>query len=194
MYLQRNEIESLVKKGDLVISPIISQAQIGEISVDFRLGYDFLVSVSSRESSIDIFEQINQNTIRRHFQETRRMVGESFILYNSQIALASSLEYVKLPNDIYLELNLKSSYLRLGIVLSSIVQPGYCGCLSLELTNTNRTPINLVVGAPLVQARFFRLNTESEYFRRARKYYCQVRPILPSFHKDQDLMNLIKQS
>jgi len=192
MLLHKNQINEYIQKGDLVIRPLLDDNQINEITVDFRLGHDFLVSIQSREPFIDTSLNNNQKPISGFFQETRRRLGETFMLYPSQTVLATSLEYVKLPNDVYISLNMRSSYTRLGITISTIVQPGYCGCVSLELTNTNKNPINLTVGARVFQARFFKISESSNYFNQPRKYICQVRPEASAVNQDKDLEVLNK--
>src|SRR5919199_6949089 len=133
---------------DIFIRPLLDkEKQINEASVDFRLGYDFMVNVHSRDAymnaSLNTESGLRQRDIRYFFQESRRQLGETFILHPNQTVLATSLEYVKLPNDVLVMLFMRSSYSRLGLSISTILQPGYCGCISLELTNSNSTPVNL---------------------------------------------------
>jgi len=188
MYLGKNKILRLIKNGELIIRPLLSLDQIGEISIDFRLGYDFLVSIQGREAFIDASLNNNEKyPLTSFFQETRRTVGETFLLHPSQTVLSSSLEYIKLPRNIVMELNVRSSYARLGLNLSTIVQPGYTGCVSIELTNTNKNPINLTVGSTILQGRLFKLNNRLNYFSKDRKYICQVRPVISAVNEDSDL-------
>ncbi|WP_291914870.1 dCTP deaminase [Chitinophaga sp. CB10] len=174
---------------DLFIRPLLEvDKQINELGIDFRLGCDFLVSLQGREAFINA--SLNgdrpQRNIHQFFQPTRRQLGETFILYPHQTILATSLEYLKMPDNLFLMLMMRSSYARLGLTISTIVQPGYCGCISLELTNNNRNSINLTVGARVFQAIFF--NTEkTQYYSKERKYICQVRPEPSGAIKDQDL-------
>jgi dCTP deaminase len=193
MIIQRQGLIDLIQENKLVIRPLLEQSQIDDVSVDFRLGYDFLVSVQSREPFINAsLNNYNNKPISTFFQETRRKLGETFMLYPNQTVLTSSLEYIKLPNDVLLELNMRSYYTRLGITISTIIQPGYCGCMSLELTNTNKNPINLTVGARIFQARFTQLEQEANYFNADRKYICQVRPEVSAVNQDKDLVKLHK--
>ena len=78
------------------------------------------------------------------------------------------------------------------MTISSIIQPGYCGCLSLELTNNNNNPIRLLVGAAILQARFFRLGINTNYFSSNRKYKCQVRPVPSKADHDDEFEKLKK--
>lgn len=193
MVLTRSEIQELLKSSDLTISPLLEPSQIGELSIDFRLGYNFMVTIHGSNPYLDAsLNNEDKFPIKTSFQETRRQLGETFLLHPQQTVLASSLEYIKLPSNIYAILSMRSSYLRLGISISAIVQPGYCGCVSIELTNINKVPINLSVGAPIFQARLYKTNESLNYFSKERKYMCQVRPLISSVTDDSDLVYLNK--
>jgi dCTP deaminase len=190
MNLVKAEIDQLIQQGKLTISPLLDPRQVGDMTIDFRLGTDFLVAIDGSNPFIDA--SLNNNDkfpIKNSFQETRRKLGETFLFHPHQTVLASSLEYIKLPKDVYVELTMRSSYLRLGLSLASIVQPGYCGCISIELTNVNKIPVNLTVGAAIMQARLFKISTESNYFAKRRKYMCQVRPLISAVASDGDFVH-----
>jgi dCTP deaminase len=177
---------------DLFIRPLLDPAkQLNEASIDFRLGYDFMVSVHSRDAymnaSLNTEGDIPQRGLRNFFQESRRQLGETFILHPHQTVLAVSLEYVRLPDDLFMLLFMRSSYSRLGLSIATMLQPGYCGCISLELVNGSTTPINLTVGARICQGVLLPANQTTNYFARPRKYMCQVRPEPSAATDDTDL-------
>lgn len=187
MYLAKKELKSLIlDKKQIVIRPLLQEEQIGELSVDLRLGTDFLLSFQGRNSAIDASNYENPDPSSSFFQETRRLVGSPFLFHPLQTVLCSTLEYVKLPPDIFISLTIRSSYSRLGLSVSSIIQPGYCGCLSMELTNVNNTPVKITVGSRLVQARFYRIAEKADYFSTKRKYVCQVRPEVSLANTDNE--------
>jgi dCTP deaminase len=191
--LTKSDIEKLIIKKELIIEPLLENSQIGEMSVDLRIGTDFLTLHQGRQAYIDTTQNLIENRpIKSHFTETRRRVGEGFLLHPSQPTLFSTLEYLKLPEDVYALLTLRSSYSRLGLTISTIIQPGYCGCASIEIVNTGNTPIKILSGTRFVQARFIRLHDKSEYFKTQRKYTCQVRPVSSKANEDEDLINLLK--
>lgn len=192
MYLTKDEIFPLYKSGELVIRPLLSEKQFGEMTLDLRLGTDFLVSFQGREPYIDATGDEATRPISSFFQETKRLIGETFFLHPHQTVLCSTLEYLKLPNDIFVSISTRSSFSRLGLLISSIVQPGYCGCLSLELTNHNNNAIKIRVGSAILQARFFKLSKETNYFSATRKYACQVRPVASKANFDKELSILQK--
>lgn len=188
------KIWELINTRKMFIRPLLEDSQVSHIGIDFRLGCNFLVSVHGREAfintSLNSGTSAGQSDVRRFFQESRRQLGETFILYPNQTVLASSLEYVKMPKDHMLTLYMRSSYSRLGLTVSTIVQPGYCGCLSIELTNNNNNPINLVVGARVFQGVLIPSDTESDYFSNPRKYICSVRPEPSAANADSDIKTL----
>jgi len=185
----RTDIIKLIDDKELIIEPMLDNAkQIGEVSIDLRLGIDFLIPSRTRNPYIDIDH--DTKPLRPHFKKTRRQFGEQLILYPNQTVLCSSLEYIKLPQNIMAEVKLRSSYNRLGLSLATMVQPGYCGCISLELSNLNNNAINLTTGARVAQISLFKIPVMSDYFHRTRKYMCQVRPVLSQASNDSELQLL----
>ena len=182
----------------IYIDPILSDGQIGEVSIDLRLGCDFLVSIQTRKPSITLSQDGGFRDPALFFQESRRDIGEGFVLYPSQTVLATSLEYVGLPNDMYADVVTRSSYNRLGITLHSMFQPGFRGCISLELFNHSNSPVELIVGSRLVQARFHKIAEDVDYLGPGdpRKYVGHVRPTTSRAAEDHDipvLAEILKQ-
>ena len=188
--ITKEKIIELISKNELVLRPLLDNNQITQIGIDFRLGINFLISSIGRSplmvASLNT-EYGKPKEFKNFFQETRRQLGETIVLYPGQTVLATSLEYVKLPNNVLLSLYMRSSYSRLGLTISTIAQPGYCGCLSMELTNNNHSPINLTVGARIVQGVFSFVDNEVDYFSSVRKYSCAVRPQVTTLSSDEDL-------
>ncbi|MBY2913968.1 dCTP deaminase [Rhizobium leguminosarum] len=195
--LDKNEINALLladEPNSLFIEPMLDSAQVGAVSVDLRLGYDFLVSILSRKPFIGVDgDGEGARGPERHFQGTRRDLGERFILYPNQVVLATTLEYICLPSNVMGDVIVRSSYARLGIHLNTMLQPGYRGCASLELANHSNNPIELVVGGRLVQLRTYRISNDHGYLEgNPRKYYGDVRPTVSRFDRDPDLEALAK--
>ena len=134
-------------------------------------------------------------SIESYFQETRRDLGDTFVLYPGQVALTTTLEYVSVPADMIADVVTRSSFNRLGVHLSTTVQPGYRGCISLELLNHGQSPIELVVGGRIVEARFYKLENAHDYIdanRSPRKYLANVRPLVSQADRDKELEPLAK--
>lgn len=199
---QEEILKQLHSKGaDLLsIEPLLQgDAQVNPTGVDLRLGYDFLVSVLIRRPAVDLanVEDPRRRSIASYFQETRRDLGDPFVLYPNQVALTTTLEYLSVPNNIAVDILTRSSFNRLGVQLATKVQPGYRGCASLELINQGQVPIELVVGSRIVEARFYYLGDDVglDYIqkgRAARKYLANVRPVVSQADKDAELISLSK--
>ncbi len=188
MYLTKSQISERLNK-DLFIRPLLQDDQIGEVSIDFRLGYDFYVSIQGRDATLNasLLGGPSPPSLRDLFSHTRRRPGETFILYPNQTIIGVTLEYLKIPNNICVLLSLRSSYSRLGLHTEALFQPGYVGCLSIELTNINKTPVKITVGARIFQGRLVETYSMSNYFSKKRKYVCQTKPKLSALHDGPDL-------
>jgi len=172
---------------------MLDENQIGEISVDLRLGYDFLVSIVTRRPFIGLTKSDpGFRSMSSYFQPTRRELGERFVLYPGQVALTTTLEYVALPTDVYADILTRSSYTRLGISMNTMVQPGFRGCLSAELFNHGNSPIELVVGAKMFQMRLTKVDGDVGYGGIARKYFGNIRPVASRAAEDSDMARLAK--
>lgn len=197
--LTRGEISARISSSDtdrIFIDPLISDDQVGAVSVDLRLGCDFLVSVLNHKPSVSLHPTEDHSSPETFFQSARRNLGDVFLIHPSQTVLATSLEYIGLPNDIYADIISRSSYHRLGVSISSMFQPGFRGCISLELFNHSNVPVELIVGSRIVQARFFKNAQNEEYMNESqrRKYIGNVRPTVSRAQLDAELPNLLSLS
>ncbi len=193
--LTKREILELISKNELIITPLLEEDQIGQISIDLRVGTDFLTSQQGRDPFIDTTsDDFSNRPIKSFFTETRRHVGEPFLIHPNQTILFSSLEYLKLPKDVFAILSCRSSFSRLGLSISTIAQPGYCGCLSIEMLYSGNTPIKVLSGTRLIQVRLYKLKENTNYLEYPRKYVCQVRPITSKANEDTDIEILRKMA
>jgi len=187
--LFKEQIKSLIDSKELFLYPILDENQIGDISIDLRVGTDFLFQHQGRSAHINTSSnEVSSRSIKSNFTQARRKVGEKFLLHPFQPTLFSTLEYIKLPKDVYAVLSLRSSYSRLGLTISTIVQPGYCGCISVEVINCGNIPIEIVSGVRFLQVRLIKVDSvDLDYFSNIRKYACQVRPIPSKANEDIEL-------
>jgi len=114
------------------------------------------------------------------------------VLYPNQLVLGTSIEYFGMPDDAYAEVTPRSSYSRLGLAVNCLMQPGFRGCIPLELLNHGNVPIELTVGARICQARLHQLDESADYHGEStdRKYYGQVRPTVSKATADEELVLL----
>lgn len=182
----------------LYFDPLLDAGQVGAVTVDLRLGTDFLVSLVTRRPSIDTTRRPDRGGpdeirgIGSYFRPTRRELGDKFVVYPGQVVLATTLEYIGMPSDVYADIISRSSFNRLGIHLNTMIQPGFRGCFPLELFNHGNNPVEVVVGGRVVQARFFEIGEEVIYQTGDRKYFGEVRPTVSKAQSDNDLERLTK--
>lgn len=80
--------------------------------------------------------------------------------------LGSSLELFDMPTDLLGVVHDKSTLARARItVQNTVIEPGWCGYLTLELANHGDTPHTLYAGQPIAQILFHMLftNTDAPY-------------------------------
>jgi dCTP deaminase len=76
-----------------------------------------------------------------------------------EFLLASTMERFQMPEDIVGIVHDKSTWARRGIaVQNTVIEPGWCGWLTLELTNHGPEPILLQKGVGIAQILFHRLD------------------------------------
>jgi dCTP deaminase len=105
--------------------------------------------------------------------------GEELWLHPRHFILASTLEFLGLPNDLSAYVVGRSSWGRLGLVVATAVyvHPGFHGCLTLELVNEGDSPICLTPGSRVAQLAVHRLESPSTARKdEGEKYYAPVRP------------------
>lgn len=194
--LRRSAIETRLKTAGqkrLFIDPLLDLSQLGEVTIDLRLGPDFLVSIVTRQPAIDTSQRPEKGRgVASFFRGTRRKLGDKFVLYPGQVVLGATLEYVGLPGDVFADVISRSSFARLGIHHNTMIQPGYRGCLPLELFNHGNNPVELLVGGRIVQARLFETPGANKYQTAAfnRKYLGNVRPTVSKAQLDPELETL----
>jgi dCTP deaminase len=149
----------LDRDARFAITPLADPDQIGDASVDLRLGPDFVVM--RRSTAVAAFDPARVDEIAqrvRGYQDyLRRPPGSAFYLHPGEFAIARTLEYITLPSDISAQVAGRSSWGRLGLVIQTapLIQPGFRGTITLELANVGTVPIVLYVGLRIAQVMFF---------------------------------------
>ncbi|MEA2189739.1 MAG: dCTP deaminase [Solirubrobacteraceae bacterium] len=208
------------RRSGFAVTPILDPAQIGDASIDIRLGPDIIVS--RRATGATAFDATDamafRDALRARQTYVRRGLGDSFHLQPGEFAIARSLEYVKLPGHVSAEAVGRSSWGRLGLTIATatMVQPGFSGTITLELSNVANTALVLHVGLRLAQLVFTheapararrtqRPRSVRDIQRRARvehyvrerqtkvnsdagRYIGQLKPALSRLEDDRDLL------
>ena len=87
---------------------------------------------------------------------------KAFSMQPGQFLLASSIERIKMPDDLVAVVHDKSSWARMGLALqNTVLEPGWEGFITLELT-THREITTIYEGDPIAQIMFHRLEAPTE--------------------------------
>ena len=149
MILSDQTILQMLKERSLVIEPI-EERQIQPASVDIRLGNTFSVVEDSAAGIITLDREIRYKTIQT----------DKYLLLPGQFVLATTMEYISLPNDLTAFVEGRSSLGRMGLFVQNAgwVDPGFQGEITLELYNANRCAIELTAGRRVGQLVFARMD------------------------------------
>ena len=153
MILSDKTIAMMLENGTLGISPL-EKGQIQPASVDIRLGNTFGVVEDSSSGIITMDREISYKTI-----ETDR-----YLLLPGQFVLATTMEYISLPDDLTAFVEGRSSLGRMGLFIQNAgwVDPGFKGEITLELFNANRCAIELCTGRRIGQLVFAKMDSPAE--------------------------------
>lgn len=108
MILSDKTIMAMLGEGSLAIFPIES-GQIQPASVDIRLGTTFSVVEDTSSGIISMDNQISYKTIQT----------ERYLLLPGQFVLATTMEYISLPNDLTAFVEGRSSLGRMGLFIQN---------------------------------------------------------------------------
>lgn len=147
MILSDRDIRKALETGRIGIEPMPDlEAQLGSVSIDFRLGPTFMVFEHSRHSYIDPRKPQSIGEAMRTIEVSE---DEPFIMQPGDFALASTIECLTLPDDLLGRLEGRSSIARLGITVHStaaVFEPGWYGTATMELSNLGRMAVALYPG------------------------------------------------
>ena len=154
----------------LCIMPLLERDQIQADSVDLRLGNSFLVTRRTSSPVIDV--AAGRDEFRERIEQYQRRIyvpiGRPFYVHPGQFVLASSFEFLSMPEDLAGSLVGRTSWGRLGISVptTSKVAPGFKGCLTIEIKNLGEAPVPLYPGVRIAQLRVYTLSRKAVYHGR----------------------------
>jgi dCTP deaminase len=159
MVLSDRTIRRLIDEGRIGIDPY-AQSLLQPSSIDVRVDRFFRVFHNARYPYIDVKEPQDDLT------ELVEVDGDSpFILHPGEFVLASTLERIRLPDDLVGRLEGKSSLGRLGLLIHStagFIDPGWDGHVTLELSNVANLPITIYYAMTIGQLSFVQLSEPAE--------------------------------
>lgn len=160
-------------------------------SIDLRLGSWFLAPRTSRATHYDTYEEIPEHRfVRRLFVP----FGKPFILHPHEFVLASTLEWIRMPENLGGYVTGKSSWGRRGLVIETApgVHPMYTGCITLEVANVGQIPIEIMPGTEICQ--LFLHKTIGKTPTGATSHFaCRRQPSLGAISKSKLMEKLVKE-
>lgn len=175
MILSDRDLKKAIKRKRLVFKPTLDAAQIGPASIDLKLSPDFKVFTVNRLSLLD-----PKKGLPKDFMENHRIgPNESFVLHPGSFVLASTREYIKVPDDLLVRVEGKSTLARMGILVhtAGFVDPGFEGAITLEISNQSNVAVALYPGMYICQIAAHLLSSPAEvpYNKRKKSLYHRSR-------------------
>jgi dCTP deaminase len=163
MILSDADILDRLGEGDLVVDPIDDlDMQVQPASIDLRLGEEFL---EFQRTNISCIHPNREHEVSEYVTETHVPEGEEFILHPGDFVLGTTKERVEIPPDLLATVEGRSSLGRLAVVIhatAGIVDPGYEGQITLELSNLGTAPVALTPGMRVSQLVFTELKRPAD--------------------------------
>ncbi|MDR9430714.1 MAG: dCTP deaminase [Natronomonas sp.] len=190
MILSDTDIRRRLTDGDLVVEPLADpELQIQPASIDLRLGREFL---EFQRTNISCIHPNREGEVGEYVEETYVEEGEEFILHPGDFVLGTTKERVEVPPDLLGTVQGRSSLGRLAIVIhatAGIIDPGYRGQITLELSNLGTAPVALSPDMRISQVIFTELKSaaSSPYGSdRGSKYQDQTGPQASRIQSDEE--------
>ena len=148
-----------MSKEDNMISPF-EEKQVRGDCISFGLssyGYDARVS-----NEFKIFTNVNSGIVDPKVFKKESFVtkiGKECIIPPNSFALARTMEYFKIPDNILVICLGKSTYARCGIIVNvTPLEPGWEGHVTLEFSNTTPLPAKIYANEGVAQFIFLKGN------------------------------------
>lgn len=166
--------ETALKHG--MIEPYAAgKTRKGRISFGaYSYGYDFRLSDEYKLPQYDGIKSLDPKKMERiRFQDYR---GRSCLIPANSFILARSLEYFRIPRDVLVLCQGKSTYARCGVIVNiTPLEPEWEGFVTISLVNGSPRPVRVYSGEGVAQAVFIRAERECglSYRDRKGKYQAQ---------------------
>lgn len=181
------------EKDRLFIIPLlstISKANLGNASIDLRLGRWFLTLQQSSRTKLDFLDTEKEQGKSLGRNDFIRF-DSYYVLHPGRFVLGSTLEWIRIPTICAGSIVGKSSLGRHGLIIETapVVHPAFSGSLTLELANVGEVPIALRPGMEIAQLQIMRAEGEGQDTGRFKGYR---RPTLGSVASDPVQKRLIR--
>ena len=173
MALEHRMIEPFV--DDQVREGVISYG-VSSYGYDVRVGNEFKVFTNVYNTVVD-----PKNFDPKSFVDIK---ADVCIIPPNSFALASTIEYFRIPRDILTVCLGKSTYARCGIIVNvTPFEPEWEGHVTIEISNTTPLPAKIYANEGIAQVLFFEADAddvcETSYADKKGKYQSQRGVTLP---------------
>jgi len=158
---------------DQVRAGVISYG-VSSYGYDVRVGNEFKVFTNVFNTVVD-----PKNFDPKSFVD---IVADECIIPPNSFALASTVEYFRIPRDILTVCLGKSTYARCGIIVNvTPFEPEWEGHVTIEISNTTPLPAKIYANEGIAQVLFFQADEECarSYKDKKGKYQAQRGVTLP---------------
>ncbi|PKP54604.1 MAG: dCTP deaminase [Candidatus Altiarchaeales archaeon HGW-Altiarchaeales-3] len=144
MILGNSKILELVKDENIKLLVNFNEECLGSAGYDLRAGKIYKIISGSKIGATD-----------RIMPDVREIPAKQYFMDAYEYILLETIEKVNMPNDLLARILNRSSLFRCGCTLATaVVDPGYCGTLTLGLKNLNKFKFEIEVGARVGQIVF----------------------------------------
>lgn len=188
MILSDRDIKKALKEKRLLFSPKLNSDQIGPASIDLKLSNVFKVFNTEKQSLLDIKKGLPKNFTKSYKLKN----DESFILHPNSFILASTKEFVKVPDHLVLRVEGKSSLARMGILVhtAGFIDPGFEGTITLEISNQSNLAVAIYPNMNICQIAVHAMTSPSEVPYNKRKSSLYMNQKEPT---EASVKNLLKK-
>ena len=158
--LSGREILKLIKGKKLLIDPF-DENIVRENGVDLRIGDEVAVLLNN-PSPLDP-DRIGELDLKEYFKVLK--IDDSFILQPYMKVLVTTLEYIKMPDNVGGLVELRSTFARLGLSIPpTVIDAGFEGQITLEV-HGSAFPVVLKKGMRFAHVVFMEVKGEPVPYR-----------------------------
>ena len=152
MILSDRTITSMLKDNNLcdLTKCELAENAIQPASIDITIGRSFSTPLQPKDFIIDFENPLQYTSVE----------SDTYVLLPKNFVLATTMEYVVLPDNITAFVEGRSSIGRLGLFIQNAgwVDPGFKGQITLELFNASDYSIKIKAGTRVGQLVFARMD------------------------------------
>ena len=175
-------IREMAKKQGMIEPYADQRKRVGKISYgSSSYGYDFRLADVFKMPDFDGIKNLDPKKMDQiHFLDYS---GATCLIPPNSFVLGRSLEYFRIPRDVIVICQGKSTYARTGVIVNvTPLEPEWEGFITLAIVNTTPVPAKIYSGEGIAQLVFIRAESQcgTSYADRKGKYQAQQKIQLSS--------------